>query len=168
MSETANAIMDAAELRIQKGGYGSFSFRELAADVGVKSSSVHYHFPTKENLAAAVTRRYAERCLDSVDEQIKAGGNPKKVWRDLFRTALVGDARMCLCGALGASAPDLPPEVVAESRTFFRQAIQRLVEAGVPRDSATQLMATLEGAQILANTLDDVTVFDAATASFGA
>ena len=38
-----------------------FSFRELAADVGVKSSSVHYHFPTKEALAAAVIRRWAER-----------------------------------------------------------------------------------------------------------
>ncbi|WP_157628311.1 helix-turn-helix domain-containing protein, partial [Ensifer sp. BR816] len=46
--------MDAAEERIRRAGYSGFSFREIAADVGVKSASVHYHFPTKERLAAAV------------------------------------------------------------------------------------------------------------------
>ena len=60
MSDIKTAIMDAAERRMQLGGFGGFSFRELAADVGVKSSSVHYHFPTKEALAAAVIRRCAE------------------------------------------------------------------------------------------------------------
>ena len=57
MNEILAAIMDAAERRMRIGGFNGFSFREIAADVGVKSASVHYHFPTKENLAAAVTRR---------------------------------------------------------------------------------------------------------------
>ena len=47
MNEIAAAIMDAAERRMRIGGFNGFSFREIAADVGVKSSSVHYHFPTK-------------------------------------------------------------------------------------------------------------------------
>jgi TetR/AcrR family transcriptional repressor of nem operon len=55
MSDVKTAIMDAAERRMQLGGFGGFSFREIAADVGIKSSSVHYHFPTKEDLAAAVS-----------------------------------------------------------------------------------------------------------------
>jgi TetR/AcrR family transcriptional regulator, transcriptional repressor for nem operon len=54
MSTIAEAIMDAAELRMRGGGFNGFSFREIADDVGIKSSSVHYHFPTKEKLAAAV------------------------------------------------------------------------------------------------------------------
>jgi TetR/AcrR family transcriptional repressor of nem operon len=61
MTEMRNAILDAAEARIRRGGYSGFSFREIAVDVGVKSSSVHYHFPTKEMLAAAVARRYTDR-----------------------------------------------------------------------------------------------------------
>lgn len=48
MTDTSNAIMDATEERIRQGGYSGFSFREIAADVGVKSSSVHYHFPIKK------------------------------------------------------------------------------------------------------------------------
>jgi TetR/AcrR family transcriptional repressor of nem operon len=58
MNAMAESIMDAAERRIRLGGFNGFSFREVAADVGVKSSSVHYHFPTKERLAAAVVHRY--------------------------------------------------------------------------------------------------------------
>ena len=37
MSDVKAAIMDAAERRMQQGGFGGFSFREIAADVGVKS-----------------------------------------------------------------------------------------------------------------------------------
>ena len=32
---------------MRRGGFHGFSFRDLAADVGIKSASVHYHFPIK-------------------------------------------------------------------------------------------------------------------------
>ncbi len=44
MSELPHAIMDAAERRMRIGGFNGFSFRDIAADVGVKSLTVHYHF----------------------------------------------------------------------------------------------------------------------------
>ena len=40
-----------------------FSFRDLAAEIGIKSASVHHHFPTKAGMAAAVARRCGERLL---------------------------------------------------------------------------------------------------------
>src|SRR5690348_18159211 len=76
MSDVKTAIMDAAEQRMQLGGFGGFSFREIAADVGVKSSSVHYHFPTKEDLAAAVIRRWAEETSKHLDEELEKDPNP--------------------------------------------------------------------------------------------
>jgi AcrR family transcriptional regulator len=60
MSDVNTAILNAAEARMRLGGFNGFSFRDIAADVGVKSSSVHYHFPTKETLAAAVIHRYTD------------------------------------------------------------------------------------------------------------
>lgn len=36
--------MDAAEKRIRKAGFNGFGFRKIAADVGIKNSTVHYHF----------------------------------------------------------------------------------------------------------------------------
>ena len=58
MEATQIKILAAAEQRIRTAGYHGFSFREIAADVGIKSSSVHHYFPTKESLGVAVARRY--------------------------------------------------------------------------------------------------------------
>ena len=85
MSDVAAAIMDAAERRMRKGGFNGFSFREIAADVGVKSSSVHYHFPTKENLAAAVIQRYTAETADLIERELQKEPNPVKVWVKAFR-----------------------------------------------------------------------------------
>lgn len=41
MNETAERLMDLAEARIRQAGYRGFSFRDLAAEIGIKSASVH-------------------------------------------------------------------------------------------------------------------------------
>src|SRR5580658_1825772 len=102
MTDTATAILDAAERRIRTAGYRGFNTREVAEDVGIKSSSVHYHFATKQQLAAAVARRYTDRFLATVQAESAQAGDPLKAWQSVFRRALVEDGRMCLCGALGA------------------------------------------------------------------
>ncbi|MFC0804551.1 MULTISPECIES: TetR/AcrR family transcriptional regulator [Sinorhizobium] len=165
MSETTDAIMDAAEERIRRAGYSGFSFREIAVDVGVKSASVHYHFPTKEKLAAAVARRYTDRFLAAVDHQVAGGEDIVEAWRQVFRVALHRDGRMCLCGALGATSQDLAGEVREEVKRFFLLGIDKLMEAGLSHNSALQVLATLEGAMLTANVLEDPSMFDNGTAA---
>lgn len=165
MSDIADAIMDAAERRIRDAGYSGFSFRELAADVGVKSSSVHYHFPTKEKLAAAVARRYTDRFQAAVMAEREAGADATEAWKRVFGRALVEDGRMCLCGALGVATRDLPEEVSLEVKRFFTSGIDMLIGTGIERNEAVRLFATLEGAMLLAFTLDDQKTFEDATAS---
>jgi TetR/AcrR family transcriptional repressor of nem operon len=58
--------MDLAESHIRNAGYGGFSFPDLAAEIGIKSASVHHHFPTKATMAAAVARRSADRFFAKV------------------------------------------------------------------------------------------------------
>ena len=60
VNQTAERLMDLAESHMRNAGYGGFSFRHLAAEIGIKSASVHHHFPTKATMAAAVARRYAD------------------------------------------------------------------------------------------------------------
>ena len=163
MSAVANAIMDAAEQRIRCGGFSGFSFREIAADVGVKSSSVHYHFPTKEALASAVVHRYTDRVATFVGKEIATGQEPVTVWTRIFRSSLQANDGMCLGGILGAGARDLPPEVAAEVRRFFRVCLDMMEAAGLSPDSAAQLLAKLEGAMLVANALGDIAAFDRAT-----
>src|SRR5713226_3326095 len=98
MSDVKDAILNAAELRMQQGGFAGFSFREIAADVGIKSSSVHYHFPTKEDLAAAVIRRWAEETSKFIDAELEKDPDPVRAWTNAFRGTALSEGRMCPCG----------------------------------------------------------------------
>jgi AcrR family transcriptional regulator len=55
-TDMREAVMTAAKATVQSHGYNALSFRELAKEVGIKSASVHYHFPTKGDLGAALAR----------------------------------------------------------------------------------------------------------------
>lgn len=57
-SDTAAIILDAAQELAQTRGYNAFSYRDLAERVGIRTASIHYHFPTKADLGVALVARY--------------------------------------------------------------------------------------------------------------
>jgi len=168
MNETAERLMDLAEARIRQAGYRGFSFRDLAAEIGIKSASVHHHFPTKAGMAAAVARRYGDRFFEVVARRDdESGDDAIAIYRSAFRSAIERDGRMCLNGVLGAEAGGLPPEVVAEIKMFFRRCIDDLSSRIGGADAvarAFHVMAALEGGLILARAYHDISAFDQATA----
>ncbi|MEM7442133.1 MAG: TetR/AcrR family transcriptional regulator [Pseudomonadota bacterium] len=166
-ANTTERILDAAERRIRDAGYNGFSFRDLAEDVGIKSASVHYHFPTKEALVATLTERYTERFLQSL-EDAPSGIRCILAYRDAFRRSLAEDRRMCLCGVLGAESGGLPDSVTRQARLFFERTIQKLEQALVgtvsePHSTAAAVVAQLQGAIILARAFGNIAAFDEAT-----
>ena len=163
MRDMKTAIMDAAERRMQLGGFGGFSFREIAADVGIKSASVHYHFPTKDDLAAAVLRRWAEHTSEVVDEELKKDPDPVRAWTKAFRGTAYSDAHMCPCTVLGAASQDLPQQVAKEVKGFFKMCQKKLVAAGLSPTDAAKILSTITGALVIANALGDVAEYDRAT-----
>jgi TetR/AcrR family transcriptional regulator, transcriptional repressor for nem operon len=161
--------MDLAEARIREAGYRGFSFRDLAAEIGIKSASVHHHFPTKAGMAAAVARRYGERFFEIVaPRHDESGDDVVAIYRSAFRSKIERDGRMCLNGMLGAEAGGLPPEVVQEVQVFFRRCVDDLSSRIGGPDAvarAFHVMAALEGGLILTRAYGDITAFDQATAS---
>lgn len=162
MSDVKTAILDAAERRIQLGGFGGFSFREIATDVGIKSSSVHYHFPTKEDLAAAVIRRWREETAKFVDAALQKEPDPVRVWVKAFRGTAQSEGRMCPCTVLGAASQDLPTQVAKEVKAFFQMCLDKLVAEGVAPGAAAELLSTITGALVVANALGDPAAYDRA------
>jgi TetR/AcrR family transcriptional repressor of nem operon len=166
------ALLKAAENKVRLGGYSNFSFRELANEVGIKSASVHYHFPTKADLGAELAHQYTDAFLLSLGEpaELKAQGkNPIDFYTSLFRGALVTDKKMCLCGLLGAETDSLPEKVREEVKRFFIQNLTWLSAAHSvngeqnPQKAAIQTVSMLEGAMMISKTLDDHSYFDLAT-----
>ncbi|MBO6892150.1 MAG: TetR/AcrR family transcriptional regulator [Roseibium sp.] len=122
--DTETRILDLAEHLIRKNGYNGFSFRDIATGVGVKSSSVHYYFPTKAELGAKVARRYTDRFLESLDVPDPNSGSAEDavaIMHGAFFNSLKRDGQMCLCGVLAAESAGLPEEVIAEAKSFFQR-----------------------------------------------
>ena len=163
MSDVRAAIMNAAERRMQQGGFGGFSFREIAADVDIKSSSVHYHFPTKEDLAAAVIRRWAEYTSELIDKELEKDPDPIRVWTKAFRGTAFSEAHMCPCTVLGAASQDLPEQVAKEVKGFFKMCQDKLVAEGLSPSKAAEVLSTITGALVVANALGDTAEYDRAT-----
>lgn len=171
MQNKETEILKAAENMVRSGGYNAFSFREIAKVVGIKSSSVHYHFPTKADLGEAVAKYYTERFLANLGDPadlVADGQNPIAIYVDAFRTALTKDKRMCLCGLLGAEFESLPPGVAKQTRIFFEQNVAWLEKAYAlqndprPKEKAHQALALLEGAMIMSSALGNLESFEEA------
>jgi TetR/AcrR family transcriptional repressor of nem operon len=166
------ALLKAAENKVRLGGYSNFSFRELASEVGIKSASVHYHFPTKADLGAELAHQYTNTFLTTLGEpaQLKASGkNPIDVYTQLFRSALVIDKKMCLCGLLGAESDSLPDKVRTEVKRFFNENLTWLTAAHAangesePERAAIKTVSLLEGAMMISKALEDNSYFDIVT-----
>jgi TetR/AcrR family transcriptional repressor of nem operon len=85
-------ILNAASLRVRLGGYHGFSFRDVAADVGVRAASVHYHFATKADLGAALVDHAAEAVFDTLGPAEEPGAILRLI--ALYRTAVRAEAPM--------------------------------------------------------------------------
>jgi len=162
MSDIRATILAAAEGQIRASGYDGFSFREIAKVVGIKSSSVHYYFPTKADLGVAVARQYCDRFIASLPEAPK---DRTKALADAFAYAMRVDAKVCLCGVLGSVQSSLPQSVGAEAKRFFELTMKYLIgpkpAKRAEREWAFQVVAQLEGGMIVALALGDTAAFEA-------
>jgi TetR/AcrR family transcriptional repressor of nem operon len=165
------ALLKAAEDKVRSGGYSNFSFRELAKEVGIKSASVHYHFPTKADLGAELARQYTDNFISLLGdpvELIKVDKNPITIYATQFRRALLEDKKMCLCGLLGAETDCLPDKVKDETKRFFKlnlewlQAAYKLNDAINVEQKAANTLSLLEGAMMVSKALGDNQFFDQA------
>lgn len=55
---TKERILKYSEQLMLSKGYNGFSFMDIATKVGIKKASMHYHFPTKEDLAVNIVKKY--------------------------------------------------------------------------------------------------------------
>jgi TetR/AcrR family transcriptional repressor of nem operon len=172
-TDTRELILNAARTTVQAHGYSGLSFRDLARDVGIKSASVHYHFPTKGDLGATLAQAYTEAARADLDLALAETPDPATCLRrypGFFRKALETDNRMCLCGIMGAEHDALPDAVKAEVRRFgdvnvawLTTVLSRLT-AAKSKDAIEQwalaIFAAIGGAQLAARSRNDIAVYD--------
>jgi TetR/AcrR family transcriptional regulator, transcriptional repressor for nem operon len=171
-------ILIAATKIAQAHGYNGLNFRDLAEDVGIKAASIYYYFPSKSDLAAAVAKRYWENAATALETLLVGSSDPVNALRrypETFRWALENENRMCLSGFMAAEYDDLPEVVKKEVQTFADVNVawlSKVLSAGKvvsPKKSeprARAIFAAVGGAQLMARSRADITLYDAVIDSY--
>ncbi|WP_428536823.1 TetR/AcrR family transcriptional regulator [Rhodopila sp.] len=170
--------MAAARRTAQAHGYSGLNFRELASQVGIKAASIHYHFPSKADLGAAVAKRYWEDSAAVLEALWAESSDPVLCLRqypDTFRKSLENGNRICLCSFMSAEYDDLPELVKKEVLAFTDVNIAwltRVLSAATEMNEeeseqwAHAIFAAISGAQLMARSRSDISVFDALIYSY--
>lgn len=178
-SNTAARILDVAERLVQTRGFNAFSYADIAVALKVTKASLHYHFPTKADLGQHLIERYEQNFLKALGQIDAASvGDAEKLLRyvNIYAGVLRAN-RMCLCGILAAEFATLPKSLQSALRHFF-DANEHWLEAVLDHGRATgefhfngasacvaqSVVATLEGALMLARSYGDAARFETGAA----
>jgi TetR/AcrR family transcriptional repressor of nem operon len=177
-SDTATQILDVAERLVEVRGFNGFSYADVSSELGITTAALHYHFANKSDLGVALVTRYTSRfddALDAVDTRATDALEHLRAYADLYLQVLRGN-RMCLCGMMAAELETLPEPMQAAVLEFFTHNetwLSRVLKDGRSQGTLTfvgpatktarTVIATLEGAMLLARLFDDVAGFRTAT-----
>jgi TetR/AcrR family transcriptional regulator, transcriptional repressor for nem operon len=162
MSDKRSELEALALAKVQHSGLRDLSFRALADEVGVKSSSVHYYFPEKGDLTAALISNYSTNFMQRLQQVSDSKGALRSklmAFVDLFEEAAAND-KLCLCGMLAAELSALDNPCRSLLQLFFKnseawlvavlKAHKAEVASSLPATKlAAVMMSGLEGALLL-------------------
>ncbi|TAV14853.1 TetR/AcrR family transcriptional regulator [Rhizobium ruizarguesonis] len=176
LSTTSDEILTSARALIMTGGYNGFSYADIAAVVGIRKASIHYHFPSKTDLVRTLVVRYredAEAGIAGLEQQVRDPLALLQAYAGHWAHCIEDASRpFCVCALLASELPALPPEVAAEVKAFFRFAsawLTSVMERGLkdgslklssePRVEAEAFMASVHGAMLSARAYGTPEVF---------
>ncbi|XHS76307.1 TetR/AcrR family transcriptional regulator [Burkholderiaceae bacterium UC74_6] len=178
LSPKAQEIASRARALLTAGGYHSFSYADLAAQVGITKASIHHHFPSKAQLVKTVVVQHREQMIEGlsllesqVNDPLAALDVYAEHWAKCIRS---GAPSFCINAMLATEMPTIPEEVAVEVQAHFealRDWLESVLKKGarlgqihLEKDAATaarSLMATVHGAMLVARALNDPKAFHA-------
>ncbi|MHA2097763.1 MAG: TetR/AcrR family transcriptional regulator [Candidatus Kariarchaeaceae archaeon] len=173
--DTRQKILKTALKFIQSKSYNSFSFSDIAKEVGIKKASVHYHFESKEILGIAAVKNYKEKIHYLTQKLDKSTRDP---WEKLehyfafFKHGLSEDY-VCPAAVLSAEINSIPKEMENELKMLFDYYMEWLAEilklgqdkgefhfTKKPIEMALFVASAIEGAMLFARAYNKPNHFD--------
>ncbi|WP_346289367.1 TetR/AcrR family transcriptional regulator [Sphaerothrix gracilis] len=131
--DTKTQILDTAQALIERVGVNAMSYQDISKAISIRKASIHYHFPTKDDLVAALLDRYNESFLKRLEAILSADvGSVEKLQRycQLFVAKLeCGDqTQACLCSMLGAELETLKSPLAQRVSGFYQANERQLAQ----------------------------------------
>ena len=115
---TRETIIDTADQLIRSKGFNAFSFKDISNKIGIKTASIHYHFPTKSDLGIATIKEHIERF-----EHLKKEFADKSPLQKLngflsIYSQIKSENKVCLVGSLATDLNTVDHNIKSELQTF--------------------------------------------------
>lgn len=180
MTDTRTRLLQEATTLVRQRGYCAFSYADLASAVGIRKASIHYYFPSKEDLGVELVETYSRTFLARLRQiRHKSPGMFERLegYAEPYREGLPDNA-ICLCGVFAAEADAVPEQVRTRLERFFSANITWLTDVlqeGTvrgelrpdtdPAGAARVILSCLQGALLVARSVHDVSAFDQSVAA---
>ena len=163
VSDKRERLLEAAKVLIYRQGLAQTTLADIAEESGVPLGNVYYYFKTKDDIAAAVIDEYKSGVVETLRQLDEREADPKQrlVWFIKRLAAFKEEIadRGCrvgsLCqelnkdaGPLASRADDILAAQIKWATVQFK-----LIGRKDAADLAVQMVATLQGISLLANTL---------------
>ncbi|WP_067624270.1 TetR/AcrR family transcriptional regulator [Alicyclobacillus acidiphilus] len=177
----ADEIKKVAHALMLQKGYRAFSYADIADVIGIQKASIHYYFPSKDNLVHSVLQDYRRAAADSLRSFEANAKSPRekldryfRYWKDKLACE---PTDMCLCAMLASEESILPEESRSEIQAHFEEMrawIQRVLEeakaSGILRScggssevEAASVLAAVHGGMIATRAYRDAEQFSMVT-----
>lgn len=115
---TRETIIETADYFIRSNGFNAFSFSDISDKIGIKTSSIHYHFPTKSDLGVATIKEHIERF-----EKLKSDLENKSPLVKLkgflsIYSQVKSENKVCLVGSLATDLNTVDENIKKELKIF--------------------------------------------------
>ena len=165
-SNTREQIIDKAfQLMLQRGLNG-FSYRDISEPLGVKNAAIHYHFPNKMDLIAALIDEN-HQLLKKVTSEFMAYGGPARPQLEGLFAFTMNQCQcgrpICMVGALAIDYDDLSDNIKDANDNFMQDSVKwlsKVLETGREREEFTfegdaerksiSILAMIQGARQMA------------------
>ncbi|WP_264550690.1 TetR/AcrR family transcriptional regulator [Flavobacterium sp. N2038] len=125
---TRENIIDKADQFIRNKGYNAFSFKDISNDIGIKTASIHYHFPTKSDLGVATIKEHIARC-ETLKEKVAHESPLTKLQAFLeVHAQIKRENKVCIVGSLATDLNTLDDAIKTELQEFAKIVINWITE----------------------------------------
>ncbi len=140
---TKDSILELADAFIHDKGFNAFSFHDISKAIGIKTASVHYHFPTKTDLGVAIVKNHIERVKAlKIARQDQDPLTKLESFLSIY-TKVKSENRVCLVGSLATDLHTVDEEIKTELKSLTRLILDWVTE--ILEDGRSQHVFKFEG-----------------------
>lgn len=122
MSDNKEKIVEYALLLLKQRGYSGWSYDHIAKKLGIRKPSIHYYFPTKEDLIDKALDRYIDdffQMLESKTQHLKSYHEKLKVLFAIYKKTCDSKDEICLCTMMSSDFFTLSDRIKLRLEKFY-------------------------------------------------